>query len=384
VAAEAGAANHVPASHFTDPTRAERVRTLAPEIEKIYREHAISNHFPGIAFGVVVDGELVCSGAAGLAQLEPAIPMSERTLVRVASMTKSFTAMAILQLRDHRKLRLDDPVSRYLPEMKRATPPTSDAPPITIRDLLTHSAGFPEDNPWGDWQLADTQAELVQLIHNGPSFSNPPGVAYEYSNLGFALLGRVVNRVSRMPCDRYITRNILVPLRMTESAWEYSSVAPPRLAHGYRWEDERWKLEPILHDGAFGPMGGLITSVEEFARYLALHLSAWPPRDGPETGPLKRSSLREMHQCSRISALIRDASTPEGTNSALMTGYGYGLTWSVDSKGRVLVGHSGGLPGFGSNWRILPDYGIGVVAVANRTYASAGVANTEVLNLLIR
>jgi hypothetical protein len=91
-----------------------------------------------------------------------------------------------------------------------------------------------------------------------------------------------------------------------------------------------------------------------------------------------------MHQCSRTSALMLDASTPEGTHSALMTGYGYGLTWSVDAKGRVLVGHSGGLPGFGSNWRILPDYGIGVVAVANRTYASAGVANTEVLNLLIR
>jgi CubicO group peptidase (beta-lactamase class C family) len=368
---------------FADRSRVEKVRVLFPEIERIYREHAIENHFPGIAFGLMLDGDLVFSGCHGYVDLESKIPVTERTLFRIASMTKSFTAMAILQLRDQGRLRLDDPASRHLPELRKVRLLTADAPAITIRDLLTHSAGFPEDNPWGDWQLADTEADLVQLIRDGPSFSNPPGVAYEYSNLGFALLGRIVTRVSRMPYQRYIDRRILQPLGMIRTEWEYSNIPPELLAHGYRWEEEQWKPEPILHDGSFGAMGGLISSVDEFARYMAPHLTAWPPRDGTESGPLKRSSLREMHQPWRISGLSLDPKTPAGTNCPMMTGYGYGLGWSKDCHGRVAVGHSGGLPGFGSNWRILPEYGIGVVALANRTYANAGEANTKVLHLLL-
>jgi CubicO group peptidase (beta-lactamase class C family) len=374
--------NYEPAA-FADQSRVETIRALFPEIERIYREHAIENQFPGIAFGLMLDGELVFSGSHGVADLESKIPVTEHTLFRIASMTKSVTAMAILQLRDQGKLRLDDPASRHLPELRRIKPLTADAPAITIRDLLTHAAGFPEDNPWGDWQLADTEGDLVQLIRDGPSFSNPPGVVYEYSNLGYALLGRIVTRVSRMPYQRYIDSKILQPLGMIETEWEYSNVPPELLAHGYRWEEERWKPEPMLHDGSFGAMGGLISSVDEFARYLALHLAAWPPRDDTESGPLKRSSLREMHQPWRISGLALDAKTPEGTNCPMMTGYGYGLGWSKDCNGRVAVGHSGGLPGFGSNWRLLPEYGIGVVALANRTYANAGEANTKVIQLLL-
>jgi CubicO group peptidase (beta-lactamase class C family) len=370
-------------AQFEDGSRLEKVRAVFPEIERIYREHAVENQFPGIAFGVVLDGNLVFSGSHGLADLESKTPVTGRTMFRIASMTKSFTAMAILQLRDQGKLRLDDPASRHLPELRKLRLLTADAPAITIRDLLTHSAGFPEDNAWGDWQLADTESDLVQLMRDRPWFSNPPGVAYEYSNLGFALLGRVVTRVSRMPYQRYIERRILQPLGMTQTEWEYSNIPPELLAHGYRWEEKQWKPEPMLHDGSFGAMGGLISSIDEFARYMALHQTAWPPRDDTESGPLKRSSLREMHQPWRISGLALEAKTPEGTNCPMMTGYGYGLGWSKDCNGRMAVGHSGGLPGFGSNWRILPEYGIGVVALANRTYANAGEANTKVLHLLL-
>lgn len=375
-------AGYEPAT-FADAGRLERVRSLFPEIDRIYREHAVENHYPGMAFGLVLDGDLVLSGSHGVSDIERGIPATERTLFRIASMTKSITAVAILQLRDQGRLNLDDPASRFLPELRKVRLLTADAPAITIRDLLTHAAGFPEDNPWGDWQLEDSEADLVQLIREGPSFSNPPGVTYEYSNLGYALLGRIVSRVSRMPYQRYIDRRILQPLGMVQTEWEYERISSDLLARGYRWEEGEWKSEPMLHDGAFGAMGGLFSSVAEFSRYMALHLAAWPPRDDPEQRTLRRSSLREMHQPWRISALSLEAKNPDGDPCPTMTGYGYGLRWSRDCQNRVFVEHSGGLPGFGSNWRMLPEYGLGLVAMANRTYANAGEANAKVIQLLI-
>jgi hypothetical protein len=124
--------------------------------------------------------------------------------------------------------------------------------------------------------------------------------------------------------------------------------------------------------------------VEEFSRYMALHLQAWPPRNDAERGPLKRSSLREMHQIGRINTLDMAARRPDESPCPTVTGYGYGLGWTKDCEGRIAVGHSGGLPGYGSNWRILPEHGLGVVLLANRTYASAAAANTKVVDLLVR
>lgn len=371
-------------ARFTDDQRAERVRALLPKVERIYSVFATSNNIPGLAWGVVLDGKLIISGELGVAQIAEKVPATRQTSFRIASMSKSFTAMAILQLRDQGKLRLDDPIEKYLPEIKRVEPLTKDSSKITVRDLLTHSAGFPEDNPWGDWQLEDKDSDLVNLVRGGLSLSNPPGLAYEYSNLGFALLGRIVGKVSGTTCQEYINRQILAPLGMKNTHWEFTSVPPGQLAHGYRWEEEQWKEEKLLHDGVFGPMGGLISTVEDFAKYMALHLGAWPPRDETDRGPLKRSSLREMHQPGRISSLIADARKADGTPCPMVSGYAFGLGWTRDCDGRVALAHSGGLPGFGSNWRIMPEYGIGIVALANRTYSPVSALNTTILNLIVQ
>jgi CubicO group peptidase (beta-lactamase class C family) len=131
-------------------------------------------------------------------------------------MTKSFTAMAILKLRDAGKLQLSDAASLYIPEMKSLKYPTTDALPISIFNLLTMSAGFPEDNPWGDRQLADTDEDLLRLMKEGVSFSNTPGAEFEYSNLGYALLGKIIANVSGKSYQQYVTENILLPLNMTD------------------------------------------------------------------------------------------------------------------------------------------------------------------------
>ena len=365
------------------PSRAETVRALLPEIERTYREFAISNHIPGLAFGIVLDGELILSGAYGVSQIESKTPVTTRTLFRIASMSKSFAAMAILHLRDRGKLRLDDPAEKFLPELKRVASLTKDSPKITIRDLLTHSAGFPEDNPWGDWQLEDSDRDLVNLVRGGLSLSNPPGLAYEYSNLGYALLGRIVTKLSGVSCQRYIDRYILAPLGMRDTQWEYTKVPPALLAHGYRWEEQQWKQEKLLHDGVFGPMGGMISSVEDFAKYMAFHLNAWPPRDAADPGPLPRASLREMHQPGRISGIISDARKADGTPCPMVTAYAFGLGWTRYCDDRIALAHTGGLPGFGSNWRMMPDYGLAVVSLGNRTYTPAASINTTVVNLIL-
>ncbi|MBX2941827.1 MAG: beta-lactamase family protein [Cyclobacteriaceae bacterium] len=364
---------------FADEGRLDKITKASYVADKFFKDFAERNHYPSIAYGIIADGRLIHSGVIGEANRETKQAPTTKTLYRIASMTKSFTAMAILKLRDEGKLDLQDPAYQYIPELKDITYATADSPPVTLQHLLTMSAGFPEDNPWGDRQLDDTNEELIARVKEGISFSNAPGLSYEYSNLGFALLGNIINKVTGIPYQQYITDNILKPLGMNDSKWEYTEIPKDQIALGYHWVNEQWQEELILHDGAFGAMGGLFCSIEDFGKYVAFHLSAWPPRNDPDNGPVKRSSVREMHQVWRI-----NNSSP-GTNQygPYDYGYAYGLGWRRDTRGIVTISHSGGLPGYGSEWKILPDYGIGIVSFSNRRYGSPGVANEHILDTLI-
>src|SRR5262245_43683166 len=181
--------------------QASRAQQFAPafvEIDRLMKSFAEQQHVPGIAYGVLVDGALVHTGTVGVRELAGKTPVDADTVFRIASMTKSFTALCILKLRDEGKLSLDDPAERYVPELAGLKYPTSDSPKITVRHLLSHAEGFPEDNPWGDRQLADTDEQMTAMLRAGIPFSNAPGIAYEYSNFGFAILGRIVANVSKM------------------------------------------------------------------------------------------------------------------------------------------------------------------------------------------
>lgn len=371
------------APFFADNHRIEKIKATQAVIDKLYKEHAAKNHFPGFAYGVVADGRLIYTGEVGYTDVEKKIRATVSSAFRIASMSKSFTAMAIVKLRDEGKLKLDDPASSYIPEMKAVKPLTTDAPPITVRHLLTHAAGFPEDNPWGDRQLADTDKDLLDLVQN-VSFSNATGIAYEYSNLGFALLGKIISNVTGKSYQQYITEAILKPLGMNHTYWEYTKVPSEKLAHGYRWTNNEWKEEPLLHDGAYGAMGGLITTIEDFSKYMQLHLSAWPARSEKEADVIKRSSLREMQAPSNFNSLSTQFKYASGRSCATSSAYAFGLRWAIDCENKIFVGHTGGLPGFGSNWNILPDYEIGVVCFANVTYAPTGTFNLSILDTLIK
>ncbi len=366
---------------FLDSMRAQKIKAVMPVVRKMYNDFALTNHIPGYAFGILLDGKLLFAGSDGYSDIANKIPATTQSMFRIASMSKSFTAMAIVQLRDAGKLQLDEPVSTYIPALKNQGL-TKDAAEITIRQLLTHSAGFPEDNPWGDRQLADTDEELIELFKKGISFSNVNGTNYEYSNVGFATLGYIIKKITGIPYGEYIRQHIWKPLNM-QAEWEYSKITPNILAKGYRWINNDWQEEVLLHDGIYGAMGGMITSIESFSKYMALHQYAWPARNNAENNIIKRSSLREMHQPWRFNSLNPSFKYTNGRICPTSTGYGYGLAILRDCENKLMVGHSGGLPGFGSNWRILPDYGIGVLFLANNTYAPAAAINLSVIDTLI-
>lgn len=354
---------------FKNDQRKEKILSITSELHELVEEHRKERNIPGIAYGIVVDNELVLADATGLMNLENELAATTKSSFRIASMTKSFTALAIVKLRDEGMLSLEDPVEKYIPEMVGLEYLTSDAPVIDIENLLTMTAGFPEDNPWGDRQLNEPNEMLMDLMAGGVSFSNPASFTYEYSNTGYALLGSVISRVSGQPYQEYIHENILLPLGMEQTYWEYSDIPQEQLAIGYRWEDEQWKLEPMLHDGSYGSMGGLITSIEDFSKYVSFHLSAWPPRTGADNGPVMRSTLREMHT-PQFSNLYSEAKDWYGEPCPAMGGYGYGLRIVKNCKGDVSVSHGGALPGFGSNYAFYPEYGVGIMAFCNLTYTS--------------
>lgn len=369
---------------FEDSASFERLRSYDGMAAQVFRDYLKNAKAPSVAYAVVAGGQVVISGAAGYGNVENHTPADTKSVYRIASMSKSFTAMAILRLRDEGKLSLDDPVYKYLPEFSSSGSLTADAPPVTIFHLLTMSSGFPEDNPSGDWQLDDSEEDLLYMLSRKLSLSNVPGVQYEYSNLGYMLLGRIVTRVSGVSYQEYIGRTILNPLRMKDTYWEYSDVPAERLARGYRATGEGWSEVPLLHDGVGGAMGGMITTIEDFCKYMSFHLSAWPPRDTEHTGPVKRSSLREMHQCWRFGGLFSQSRTRSGEICPTATGYGFGLGWRKDCRGITRISHTGGLPGFGSIWAMYPEYGIAVAAFSNHTYGAPSRPSLVMLDTLIQ
>ena len=209
------------------------------------------------------------------------------------------------------------------------------------------------------------------MLAEGVPFSRAPGTGYEYSNFGFALLGRIISNVSGRPYKDYIEQEIMRPLGMASTGYEVAESPSERRAIGYRWENERWLAEPTMAHGAFGAMGGVQTSLNDYARWIAFLLSAWPPRDDPETGPVRRASVRELAEGLNFPQQARRLGSVGGPCTQAVT-YGMGLRVGADCDLGFTLAHGGGYPGYGSYMLLLPDQDVGIFAFANGTYAGAG------------
>jgi CubicO group peptidase (beta-lactamase class C family) len=224
-----GAAFPIPQFHTAD--RRTLLAAVLPQLDALYIRYAEQHHVPGMVYGVLLDGDLVHTLRLGTRSAGEDAPVDADTVFRIASMSKSFAALAVVMLRDAGKLRLDDPAAAYAPELVGIAYPTRDSAPITVRQLLTMAAGWPEDDPWGDRQLAWSNAELAAHLAQGVAFSQAPGVAFEYSNLGYMALGRVIHGASGLSAPEYITRHILQPAGHDQH----------RLESATKWTRDGWR-----------------------------------------------------------------------------------------------------------------------------------------------
>ena len=343
-------------------------------LDEIYTRYQQAEKIPGLAFGIVRNGQLAYAKGLGITSVESKAPVGTETFFRIASMTKVVTAMGILLLRDRGSLTLDSPVKDFLSGFGDQRLPTKDSRPISLRDLLTHLGGLVTDDPWGDRQLGMPAADFDRILMDGQHFARAPRIEFEYSNLGYSILGRIIEKITDETYPAFVQREILRPIGMERSTFEVSELPAGALAQPYRMAEDRWALERLERHGAFGAMAGLTTNAVEYARFVAFLLDAWPARDDAESGPVSRALRREL-------ALLQSAPraptfrTHNGREIATASAYGYGLVNSAEAELGRYLHHRGGLPGYGSHFLFSPETGIGIFGFANRTYAAMNEPN---------
>ena len=301
-------------------------------------------HLPGLALGLVYGDELLWGKAYGVANLESGQPITLDTRFRIASISKTFTATGILQLRDAGKLRLDDPVSRYLDWFDLRY---GDAPEITIRNLLTHTSGLPRDAAnamWTDCEAPDWEEFVAQTRQR--ELTRAPYENHAYSNLGYSLLGGVIAAVSGQSWADYLQQNVLEPLGMTET-YPVPDADDAQLATGYTRERQDGKRDafPFWKMNAFEASANFASSVNDLVKYAAFHLGL---RGDTVLSPY---TLFDMH---RVHWLEQDWKG------------GYGLGMGLHRvKDWLISGHGGGYPGYLTAFTICREHNTGVIALCN-------------------
>lgn len=331
---------------------------------------------PAMVYAVLDGDTVVYSRGIGSINLPSGPAPDADTVFRIASMTKSFTAALLLTLRDDQLLHLDATVVDLVPELAAGG---RDAREITIRQLMTMGGGFLTDDPWGDRQQDLPIPDFRRLVAKGLVPLWPPGVRFEYSNLGYALLGLVVESVTGQAYREAVAERLLRPLGMASSGYEVDDLGDKVVATGYARRSSGWVAEPIASAGAFSPMGGLLSTVNDLAAWVG-NFQSVHAGDDPPAAPIRAASLREMQVTQRLISATRPVPADAAPD---VTGYGFGLFEDFRDWGRSVY-HSGGYPGFGSHMRWHPASGLGIVALANGTYASMGAVATAALGDLVK
>jgi len=364
------------------PSAAPELASFAAADEIVRQFHERGGQ-PAISYGIVRDGSLVHAAGFGARTLGAGGRAPDaRTVFRIASMSKSFTASAVMLLRDAGALALDDPAAAYVPELAGWANGAPDAGSLTIRHLLTMTAGFPTDDPWGDRQQGLPVEDFRSLLGSGVLFNWAPGTRFEYSNLGYAVLGLIVTAASGVPYDEFIRTRLLAPLGMTRTGFTAQEFAAADLAVGYRRGPDGWQELPFDPYGAFAPMGGVFSCVADLATWTAGFAAAFPPGEAGPAHPLGPAPRRQMQVPQALTGWRAPNRIPGGPPAA-PSHYGFGLFVDEDpALGRV-VSHSGGYPGFGSNMRWHPATGLAVIALGNGTYAPMSAVAELVLRELL-
>jgi CubicO group peptidase (beta-lactamase class C family) len=309
----------------------------APErFRRLVLEAQSAGRLPSLSAAVFRAGELVWSDAVGLGDVEQRIEVTADTQYAVASITKTFTAAALLQLRDEGKLDLEDPLSRHLPEAAHGTP--------TLRRMLSHASGLQREPPGEIWETLEfpDEEELLRGLQEAERVL-PPAAAWHYSNLAYALLGHVVARVSGVPFRDYAQERLVGPLGLERTTW--GPTPPAALPYFVEPYSDTVRREPELELGGKGGESGLYSTVGDLARWGAFLCD-------PDESVLAESSVSEMHD-------LQVMAEADWT-------LGWGLGIELWRRGdRIFGGHTGGFPGFLSILLYSRRERIGAVLLAN-------------------
>ena len=346
-------------------TAGERAfETTLRDVRNLHRAEMQRSGIAGSSFYVLRDGRIVAADHLGEQDAEAHVPVDARTIYHWASITKTMTGIAIMQLRDRGLLTLDDPIVRHVPELARVHNPFGDTVAITLRHLMSHSAGFRNGTwPWRDqawqpfeppgWAQLEAMLPYTQLLF-------APGTRYAYSNPGIVYLGQVIERLTGEDYEVYVDKNILKPLGMHAS---YFDRTPPHLlrhrAHSYHIRDGKRVAAPFDVDtGVTVSNGGLNAPLPDMARYLAFLLGD-PTRQADYDLVLKRASLEEMWR-------PQIAAGDDFTQGRMAETTASGLSFFIDQgpAGRI-VGHNGDQNGFRAYLSLCPEQRVGSLLAFN-------------------
>lgn len=348
-----------------DLTQAIRFVDIWLEAQREY------DHLPGISVGIVKDQQLIWTKGYGMADLKKNVPCEPNTVYSICSISKLFTSVAIMQLYDAGKLRLDDSVSMLLPNfnIKQQFPGSS---PITILSLLTHSSGLPRESDYPYWTAPDypfpTQQQVSDKLGHQKTLY-PATTYFQYSNLGMTLLGEIVAKISGKSYDAYVEENILKPLRLSNThPYLPADQWGGKFATGYgaTKRDGTRDVIPLFDARGIQAAAGYSSTVEDLA-----HFASWQFRLLKNGGKeiLKASTLKEMH---RVHWVDPDWKTH------------WGLGFSISQQdGKTTFGHGGSCPGYRTTLMIDPQEKLGIVVLINAG-ASPEKYATGIRNILLK
>ncbi|MBI2620120.1 MAG: beta-lactamase family protein [Ignavibacteriales bacterium] len=324
---------------------------------------------PGICIGIVYDQDLVYAKGFGFADVDDEIPVTPQIMFRIASITKTFTAMAIMQLRDQGKLQLDDPIEKHLKwfRIKNRYP---NAPTVTVWHLLTHTSGLPREAAFPYWtdNKFPTRNEMIAAMAQQETLF-PTETRMKYSNLAYALAGEIVAEVSGIPYADYVTRNILEPLGMNSTTVFFQDVHRRRLATGYgrRLEDGSRKEVDFTNAKGLAAAANMTSTVEDLAKFASLQFREGHVVFGSQI--LKGSTVKEMQRVQWLNPNWKSA-----------WGIGFAV-WRQEEK--TVVGHSGWISGYRSQFSLLPDDKIALIVLTNGDDGDPGYFTERILSMML-
>lgn len=324
------------------------------------------DNIPGLAIGIVHNGKLVYQKGFGYADVESKIPVTPKTCFCISSISKTFTAISIMQLVEQGKINLDDRVEKYLQWFKVKTK-DFDSSTITIRQLLSHTSGIFKDGNTPQWEngvFLDVAGLRRSISNKTLIFKNL--TKFKYSNFGFALLGEVIKKASGLSYNEYVTKHIIKKLDMERTAPDYAKEYNDWLAKGYSRYIPNKEREAFSHSEtrAYASATGFLSNVPDLAKYLAA-LSF---------------KLKEAN------TLISKESKKEITREYWATGEeseSYGLGFEIyNIRNRKIVGHGGNFIGFTTQIYLDVENDIGVILLTNTFYDSCDLINTDIFETI--